>query len=216
LKLSVLTGLLIFALVGGAVAAGPFPVDISVRKFADSNLNGVQDAGEADIVGWAVDVTDPLGVTNTVYTPTLIVAATPGTYTFVEETPSSTLQTVSILDGVTQSLYPTADPTVLVDVQGDLGETHEVVYGNSLGTPTATPTSTPTATPSATPTLVQIGGSCEDSSQCETGILCIENICTDFATPVPAASNRGLLIALALLAGIGGFAISLRKGEGGM
>jgi len=114
------------------------PPVIIVQKFHDRNLNGVQDAGEEDVVGWAVDFTDPLGVLNTLYTPDMVLAAEPGTYTFVESTPAGTLQTVSELDGSIVSLYPNANPTVAVAVAGDSEETHAVLYGNvGLGQVTA-------------------------------------------------------------------------------
>ena len=103
--------------------------ELTVLKFHDRNLNGVQDAGEDWITGWAVDITDPLSVTNTEFTPVNILVDE-GTYTVVESSPAGTLQTVSILDGAVQSLYPTADPTVVVEVAGTSGETHEVIYGN--------------------------------------------------------------------------------------
>jgi hypothetical protein len=114
------------------------PPVITVRKFHDKNLNGVQDAGEEDVAGWAVDFTDLLGVVNTLYTPDIVLATEPGDYTFVEDEPPGTLQTVSYLDGTIVSLYPTAGPTVVVAVAGDSEETHEVVYGNvGLGQATA-------------------------------------------------------------------------------
>ena len=106
------------------------PPEITVLKFHDKNLNGVQDAGEEDVTGWAVDFTDPLGVADILYTPATVLAAEPGAYTFVESTPAGTLQTVSILDGVIESSYPSADPTVTVNVAGDSEETHTVIYGN--------------------------------------------------------------------------------------
>ncbi|MFX0200608.1 MAG: SdrD B-like domain-containing protein, partial [Candidatus Hodarchaeota archaeon] len=109
----------------------PFvPPEITVRKFHDENANGTWDEGEVEIIGWEVDYTDPLGLSDTLYTPDTILAAEPGTYTFVEDTPSGTLQTVSILDGGIVSIYPNADPTVVVEVAGDSGETHEVIYGD--------------------------------------------------------------------------------------
>jgi hypothetical protein len=109
----------------------PFdPPTIQVLKFHDKDLDGVQDEGEEDVTGWAVDVSDPLGTTNTEYTPATVVAAEAGDYTFVEETPSGTLQTVGILDGTVASAYPSASPTVVVSVAGTSGETHTVVYGN--------------------------------------------------------------------------------------
>ncbi|MGD8700474.1 MAG: hypothetical protein PVJ43_14350, partial [Gemmatimonadales bacterium] len=107
------------------------PPEITVRKFYDGNVNGVQDIDEPDITGWLVMVTDPSGVMNTIYTPMTIVAADAGAYTFVEGMAKGFIQTVSILDGVTVSLFPYADPTVIVNVEAKhSGETHEVVYGN--------------------------------------------------------------------------------------
>ncbi|MFX1508434.1 MAG: hypothetical protein ACFFDC_20330, partial [Promethearchaeota archaeon] len=115
------------------------PPMITVRKFHDKNINGIQDVDEETIEGWAVDVTDTLGVTNTIYTTAMVDASDPGIYTFVEDTPSATLQTVSYLDGSIISQYPIADTTVQVPVTGESEETHEVVYGNvGLGAITAT------------------------------------------------------------------------------
>jgi len=114
----------------------PFdPPLLTIFKFHDRNFNGVLDAGEEGIAGWAMDVTDTLNITSTVFTQAGgftndILTAEAGIYTVVEETPAGTLQTVSELDGVQLSLIPTANPTVLVTVAGDSGETHLVVYGN--------------------------------------------------------------------------------------
>lgn len=111
---------------------------IDVKKFHDTNLNAIFDGADVWVTGWAVDVTDPLGVTNTIYTQTYVDASTPGTYTFVEHTPINTIQTASYLDGTMLSSYPTANPQVDVYVVGDSGETHEVVYGDiGLGQITA-------------------------------------------------------------------------------
>ncbi len=79
--------------------------------------------------------------------------------------------------------------------------------------PTATPTNTPTQTPTATPTNTRVpeGGSCTDISQCESGLFCVEQICAHVVAPAPAASNTALVIALSLLAAIGGFAILRRR-----
>lgn len=104
--------------------------EIYVRKFHDRNLNGVQDAGEEDVTGWEIVITDPIGLVDTEYTPVIYVAAEAGDYNVTEETPAGTLQTVSYLDGVVDSLYPTASPTVIVTIVGQSGETHEVVFGN--------------------------------------------------------------------------------------
>ena len=112
---------------------------ISVRKFHDANLNSVWDYGEEEVTGWAVQVTDPLGVTNTFYTLASIAAEPSGTWKLVESTPTGTLQTAGYLDNDLKSGWPTADPQILVDVAGDSGETHEAIYGNvGLGKITAT------------------------------------------------------------------------------
>ncbi len=107
------------------------PPEITVRKFHDRNLNGTWDIGEEEVSGWLIEATDPNGASaGPLYTPVLIVGEPSGLWTFVEDTPVGTLQTVSILDGTLVSLYPSADPTVQVYVAGTPGETHEVVYGN--------------------------------------------------------------------------------------
>lgn len=103
---------------------------IDVVKFHDRNANGIQDDGEEFITGWQVTVTEPIGVSNYVYTPASIEAAEAGIWNLTEATPDGTMQTVSTLDGNTVSLYPTADPSVDVDVQGVSEEHHQVVYGN--------------------------------------------------------------------------------------
>ncbi len=91
---------------------------------------------------------------------------------------------------------------------------HEVGCGEPpTATPTHTPTQTPTATATATPTTTPVpeGGSCTDISQCESDLFCVEQVCTDVVAPAPAASNTALVIALSLLAAIGGFAILRRR-----
>lgn len=104
--------------------------EISLDKFHDADLDGVWDAEEEAITGWAVDTVDPLGTENTEYTPATLLAAEAGTYGFTEATPAGSLQTVSWLDGSRVSAYPNADPTVTVDVAGDSGELHSVIFGN--------------------------------------------------------------------------------------
>lgn len=105
------------------------PPVVEVRKFHDRNLDGEQQAGEETIEGWRVGVSDPLGTTNNVYT-TAEVNADEGVWLMVEDTPPLTLQTVAILDGAVQSIYPTADPVVSVVIEGDSEERHVVIYGN--------------------------------------------------------------------------------------
>jgi hypothetical protein len=91
-------------------------------------------------------------------------------------------------------------------------------------TPSATPTTTPTATASGTPpvtatatataTKVPNGGECMDPSQCASGI-CANGMCESATAPVPAASSTGLLVAVAVLIGLGGVALlrRLRRGD---
>jgi len=105
----------------------PFvPPVIKVKKFRDSDANGIWDPGEVEIAGWAVDVTDPLFVTNTYFTPAEIQAMPEGLWTLTEETPSDWLQTALYIDGVAQPVTDTAQ----VEVVGLSGEVHEVIFGN--------------------------------------------------------------------------------------
>ena len=103
---------------------------VTVSKFHDANIDGAQGLDEETVTGWAVEVTDPLAVSNTVFTTATVLAYTAGTYTFVEDEPAGTLQTASYADGELASSYPTASPSVAVVVAGTSGETHSVVYGN--------------------------------------------------------------------------------------
>ena len=94
--------------------------------------------------------------------------------------------------------------------------------------PTLTPTSTPNATPTNTP--VAQGGACSTPSQCSTG-FCVDSVCCDTActdplkrcnlpgevgtcsspaATAPALTPWGLLIAAALLASVGAFALRQR------
>jgi hypothetical protein len=107
------------------------PAAITVRRVHDENLNCIRDPDEVDIVGPAVQVTEPSLVVNTLYAPETIVAGEPGTYTFIETAPGSAIQTVGILDGITVSMYPHADPlvAVLVEAPTEDPNAHEVVFG---------------------------------------------------------------------------------------
>jgi hypothetical protein len=110
------------------------PPEITVRKYHDRNFNGNWDDGEEEITGWAVYWTDPLGVEGTEYTPALVVAEPSGDWVLEEDTPPGTMQTAAMLDGVPLDVAP----LVTVPVDGECGETHEVIYGNvGLGQITA-------------------------------------------------------------------------------
>ncbi|MDF1542783.1 MAG: hypothetical protein P1P71_06660 [Anaerosomatales bacterium] len=105
----------------------PSPTLITVLKFHDMNANGEWDEGEPEIEGWPVDVTDPLGSTNTYYTPAVIIADPVGVYSMLEATPAGTLQTASYLDGALTAASP--DNPVAVNVAAD-DFSHEVIFGN--------------------------------------------------------------------------------------
>ncbi len=55
--------------------------------------------------------------------------------------------------------------------------------------------------PAPTPTLVPDGGACTSPSECQSGI-CTGGVCRPRAAPAPAASQRGLLLALMALIGV--------------
>jgi hypothetical protein len=100
-------------------------------------------------------------------------------------------------------------------------------------TPTVTPTSTPTTTPTVTPTNtgIPLGGDCTTPSVCASG-FCADGVCCDTectgpqeqcnlagargtctstTAPAPAVTRNGLLAVLALLFGVGVYAIRRRR-----
>ena len=133
-----------------------FPPEIKVRKFHDTNGDGVWDPDGADNVrgtrddepeigvdqcvnsngdiipcpgGWPYDFTEPVDggtVTNTFYTPNTHVAGIPGTYTACEFRLPGWTQSAAYLDGVRRN----ADQCVSVPVAGTSGEKHEIIFGN--------------------------------------------------------------------------------------
>jgi hypothetical protein len=106
----------------------PVPPEITVKKFHDRDADGVFDSGDEWVTGWQVDVTDPLGVTNPVFTAATILAEPAGLWTFLEETPEGTVQTASYVDGLGTSPFPRNPVTVMV--AGTSEEKHEVVFGD--------------------------------------------------------------------------------------
>ena len=102
------------------------PPVVTVKKFNDANGNGIWDAGELEITGWRVDAIDPLGVTNTYYTPIQITTEPAGFWNFVEEQREGWMYTCTYLDGVRIRDYPAA----YFLVAGTSRETHEVIFGN--------------------------------------------------------------------------------------
>lgn len=107
---------------------------IKVRKFNDSDADGIWNDGEIEIISWVVDAADPLSVTNTYYTPAEIQAVPEGIWTLTEDLPDGWMQTALYIDGILQPVVTFAQ----VDVLGLSGEVHEVIFGNiQLGDITA-------------------------------------------------------------------------------
>ncbi|MHB0975565.1 MAG: SdrD B-like domain-containing protein [Candidatus Aquicultorales bacterium] len=98
---------------------------ITIRKFDDSNANGVWDAGELEVTGWPIEITDPLGTTNNVYTPAEVVPSA-GSWQVSEGSVNGWLQTALIVDGQAVPVQS----SVTVQVTGVPGEKHEVAFGN--------------------------------------------------------------------------------------
>jgi len=94
------------------------------------------------------------------------------------------------------------------------------------------PTPTPTSTATPTDTPVRQGGVCVMTAECATALSCVDGVCCDspcdgefeacnlqdsvgvcssLAAPAPSVSGRGLMAALAVLAGLGVLAISRRR-----
>ncbi len=105
----------------------PEPSYLILKKFYDTNVNGIIDAREPELTGWMFEVKDPIGVINYYYSPrTLDVTANEGTYTITEVFPlGSWIQTAVAINGVYQSPV-----TVTVTVTIQAGETHVVEYAN--------------------------------------------------------------------------------------
>ncbi len=107
---------------------------INVRKFVDTDGDGVWDAGEPEVGidyfidggGWPVSVMDPNEVTSDGFTPYQYLPGFAGAYIVTEGLPSGWTQTAAYLDGVAQ----TVSVDVTVNVAFTDGETHTVVYGN--------------------------------------------------------------------------------------
>ena len=99
---------------------------LKVRKFDDSNADGIWDLNEAEITGWTVDITDPLQVTNGYNTPVDVLAMPVGMWTVKEQTPSNWLQTALYIDGISRTVVPTAQ----VEFVGNCTEVHEIIFGN--------------------------------------------------------------------------------------
>jgi len=113
----------------------PFtPPMITVRKFVDTDGDGIWDAGEPEVGdtflldggGWPVHITDPNGAVTDGFTPFTYLAGFAGAYLVCEDLPAGWSQTVVYVDGAAQ----TVTVCVTVNVAFTSGETHTVVYGN--------------------------------------------------------------------------------------
>ena len=110
------------------------------------------------------------------------------------------------------SACPVMPPPVMPPCGADNSVTVSCVSPPPTSTPTHTATSTPTPTPSDTPTAtptatltatpVPEGGPCMDTAQCEPGLACVNDICSD-GVMVPTTSRTGLFVLAALLALVG-------------
>lgn len=105
------------------------PSLLTLTKFHDANANGVQDDDEETVTGWLMTVADPTLATNEYFT-TAEVMVNEGTWGVAEDVPATCTPTVSVVDGVVESVWPTASPQVLVDVGPECGEGHDVLFGN--------------------------------------------------------------------------------------
>ncbi len=107
---------------------------ITVRKFIDTDGDGVWDAGEPEVGvtefvdggGWPVRVTDPNELVSGGFTPYQYLPGFAGAYIASEDVLSGWTQTAAYLDGVAQPVTP----DVTVNVAFTSGERHEVVFGN--------------------------------------------------------------------------------------
>ena len=150
----------------GDVKTDNFKVDdfdppmLHVLKFNDLNGNGQWDKGEPEIGvdqcilnteivdcstggGWVVSITEPTGVTNGHFTPVWIISEPAGAWQVCDDVLAGWNQTATIVDGQ----KTTVQSCVTIQVAGDSGESHEVIFGNSEKVPTVTPTPTATDTP---------------------------------------------------------------------
>lgn len=139
-------------------------------------------------------------------------------------------QSPNCVDGITQT---DCEQNFAGIYQGD-----GLVCSNVNCLPTETPTSSPTATQTGTPTVTptpgdgEPGDACDETSDCQAGLVCddlvccdrvcneplercdlfgMEGICSAVASPAPTASHRTLAAIVAILLALGGGAIFRRR-----
>jgi hypothetical protein len=107
---------------------------LNVRKFDDTDGDGVWDAGEPEIGvaefvdggGWPVSVADPNEISSNGFTPYTYLPGFAGTYTVSEDSVVGWVETAAYRDGVFQGVTS----TVPVSIAFVSGETHSVIFGN--------------------------------------------------------------------------------------
>ncbi len=106
---------------------------ITVRAFYDSNNNGVLDAGDKEIGvkiltnkgGRGITITDPMGVVNSGYTPSVQGPLASGNYLVSDDGTGTWKDKAVYVDG---NAVSGATSSAVVQVTGSCGETHEVTF----------------------------------------------------------------------------------------
>jgi len=102
------------------------PVLVVKKNICTDGLATLVGADDYWYTGWPVNITDPLAVTNTYYTPATVQAVPEGTWRVFEDTDPAFYLAAIYVDGVKYA------PSEYVDVAvaGLSGETHEVIFVN--------------------------------------------------------------------------------------
>ena len=103
----------------------PLPQYLTVRKFQDSDADGVWGPEEEAIEGWLVEI-QPEGGSPTQYHTPVQITVSEGCWDVTELIPDGWMQTAVYVDGVSG----TVAPDVSVCFTNKPGETREVVFGN--------------------------------------------------------------------------------------
>ncbi|MEE9224195.1 MAG: SdrD B-like domain-containing protein [Thermoplasmata archaeon] len=104
--------------------------ELKLCKFEDLNGNGLWDADEPGIPGWTFTVTDPIPITNTLYTGNdgciVVDVSLDGFYTIEEEMRTDWAVTATIVNGA--PVTPTQ--SVMIEVDGKESLSYSVSFGN--------------------------------------------------------------------------------------
>ncbi len=152
---------------------------------------------------------------------------------FENETCVGSTGASAALSGVSGQCEPnTKEPTATATAT-DTPTATNTPTATYTATATATPTATATETsaPEGTPTMIPDGGECTDPADCESG-NCVDDVCCESAcdganeqcnlpglegnclalsATVPAASNHGLMMAIAAVLAVGLLAMARRR-----